>query len=102
MKNERKTNHAFCCLPRAIFDFVLFSSQGPKSSTMRGLLALRWNVGPRWVHVFAAKNNIDFLLFCDFVAEIYKTKKEKETNGIKFKRGGFDKIDWNTWTPDLM
>ena len=69
---------------------------------MRGLLALRWNVGPRWVHVFAAKNNIDFLLFCDFVAEIYKKKKEKETNGIKFKRGGFDKIDWNTWTPDLM
>ena len=50
-------------------------------------------LAPGWVHVFAAKNNIDFLLFCDFVAEIYKTKKEKETNGIKFKRGGFDKID---------
>ena len=43
--------------------------------------------------MFAAKNNIDFLLFCDFVAEIYKKKKEKETNGIKFKRGGVDKID---------
>ena len=28
------------------FDFVLFSFQGPKSSTMRGLLALRWNIGP--------------------------------------------------------
>ena len=81
MKNERKTNHAFRCLPRAIFDFVLFSSQGPKSSTMRGLLALRWNVGPRWVHVFAAKNNIDFLLFCDFVAEIYKKKKKKKQMG---------------------
>ena len=68
MKNERKTNHAFCRLPRAIFDFVRFSSQGPKSFTMRGLLALY--VGPQWAHVF--KKNIDFLLFCDFVAEIYK------------------------------
>ena len=47
------------------------------------------------------KKNIDLLLFCDFVAEIYK-KKKKETNGIKFKRCGFDKIDWNTWTLDLM
>ena len=25
------------------------------------------NVGPQWVHVFAAKKDIDFLLFCDFV-----------------------------------
>ena len=84
MKNEIKTNHAFCmhCLPRAIFDFVLFSSQGPKSSTMRGLVAL----APSWCMC-----NIDLLLFCDFVAEIYK--KKKETNGIKFKRCGFDKID---------
>ena len=78
MKNEIKTNHAFCCIPRATFDFVLFSSQPPKSSTMRGLLAVCWNVGPQWVHVFAAKKNIDFLLFCDFVAEIYK--KSKQTN----------------------
>ena len=81
MKNERKTNHAFCCLPRAIFDFVLFSSQGPKSSTMRGLLALA---------PCGCMCNIDLLLFCDFVAEIYK---KKETNRIKFKRCGFDKID---------
>ena len=79
MKNERKTNHAFCCLPRAIFDFVLFSSQGPKSSTMRGLLALRWNVGPRWVHVFAAKNNIDFLLFLRLCRwDLQKKKKKKQ------------------------
>ena len=79
MKNERKTNHALCCLSRAIFDFVLFSSQGPKQSTMRGLLALCLNVGPGWVHVFAAKKkNLDFLLFCDFVAEIYKKKEKKQ------------------------
>ena len=71
MKNERKTNHAF----RAIFVCVLFSSQCPKSSTMRGLLALCRNIGPVRVHVFAAKKNIDFPifceLFCDFVALIY-------------------------------
>ena len=66
MKNERKTNHAFCCLPRAIFDFVLFSSQGPKSSTMRGLLVLCSNVGPQWVRVFAAKKHrlSTFLRLC--------------------------------------
>ena len=63
-----------------------------KQSTMRGLLALCLNVGPGWVHVFAAKKkNLDFLLFCDFVAEIYKKKKKR--NGITFKRSGFDKID---------
>ena len=87
MKNERKTNHAFCCLRLAIFDFVRFSSQGPKSFTMRGLLALCWNVGPRWVNVF--KKNIDFLLFCDFVAEIYKKNLEKRNKRDKIQEGLF-------------
>ena len=90
MKNERKTIHAFS-RPRAIFDFVLFSSQCPKSSTMRGLFAPCRNIGPRWEDVFAAKKNADFLLFCDFVALNYK--KNTEINAIKFKRSYFDKID---------
>ena len=90
MKNERQTNHALS-LPRAIFDFVLFSSQCPKSSTMRGLFAPCRNIGPRREHVFAAKKNVDFLLFCDFVALNYK--KNIEINAIKFKRSYFDKID---------
>ena len=50
------------------------------------------------------KKNIDFLLFYDFVPEIYKKKNNDnnntEINGMKFKRGCFDKIDWNTWMPD--
>ena len=51
------------------------------------------------------KKNIDFLLFYDFVPEIYKKKKNNdnnntEINGMKFKRGCFDKMDWNTWIPD--
>ena len=87
MKNERKTNHALS-LPRAIFDFVLFSSQCPKSSTMRGLFAPCRNIGLRWEHVFAAKKYVDLLLFCDFVALNYK-KKKTEINAIKFKRGYF-------------
>ena len=89
MKNERKTNHAFCCLPRAIFDFVRFSSQGPKSSTMRGLLALY--VGPRFAPgaCICFKKNIDFLLFCDFVAEIYKKNKEKRNKRDKIQEGWF-------------
>ena len=45
--------------------------------------------------MFAAKKNIDFLifceLFCDFVAFIYK--KNTGINGINFKRDCFDKID---------
>ena len=73
---------------------------------MRGHLALCWNVFPRWMHVSATKKkNIDFLLFYDFVPEIYKKKKNNdnnntEINGMKFKRGCFDKMDWNTWIPD--
>ena len=44
------------------------------------------------------KKNIDFLLFYDFVPEIYKKKKNNdnnntEINGMKFKRGCFDKMD---------
>ena len=51
------------------------------------------------------KKNIDFLLFYDFVPEIYKKKNNSnnnntEINGMKFKRGCFAKIDWNTWIPD--
>ena len=50
------------------------------------------------------KKNIDFLLFYDFVPEIYTKKNNDnnntEINGMKFKRGCFDKIDWNTWMPD--
>ena len=90
MKNERKTNHAFCCLPRAIFDFVRFSSQGPKSSTMRGLLA--FYVGPRCVHVFK-KNTLTFYFSATLSLRSTKKIRKKETKGIKFKRGGFDKID---------
>ena len=53
---------------------------------------------------YLKKKNIDFLLFYDFVPEIYKKKNNDnnntEINGMKFKRGCFDKIDWNTWIPD--
>ena len=92
MKNERKTNHAFCCLPRAIFDFVLFSSQGPNRPQCAVSLLFAEMLAPGACMCLLQKKNIDLLLFCDFVAEIYK-KKKKETNGIKFKRCGFDKID---------
>ena len=73
MKNEIKTNHAFRCLPRAIFDFVLFRSQGPKSSTMRGLLARAPG---------GCMCNTDLLLFCDFVAEICKKKNKNKWDKI--------------------
>ena len=89
MKNERKTNHAFCRLPRAIFDFVRFSSQGPKSFTMRGLLALY--VGPQWAHVF--KKTLTFYFSATLSLRSTKKIRKKEAKGIKFKRGGFDKID---------
>ena len=68
--------------PRAIFDFVLFSSQGAKSSTRRGLLVLNKKIGPRWVHVFAVKKNVKFLLFCDFIAPIYKKNNNNNNRNI--------------------
>ena len=45
------------------------------------------------MHVFAAKKNIEFLLFCDFIAPIYKKKKKTEINRIKFKRGCLEEIN---------
>ena len=66
---------------------------------MRGFLTLCWNIGPRWVHVFAAKKKrrlSTFLRLCRSDLQ----KKNTGKNGIKFKRGCFDKIDRNTWTPD--
>ena len=44
------------------------------------------------MHVFAAKKTIEFLLFCDFIAPIYK-KKKTEINRIKFKRGCLEEIN---------
>ena len=35
------------------------------------------------------KKNIDFLLFCDFVAEIYKKNKEKRNKRDKIQEGWF-------------
>ena len=49
-------------------------------------------IGPRWVHVSAAKkNNIDsiFLRLCQSDLQ----KKKTEINGINFKSGCCDKID---------
>ena len=42
--------------------------------------------------MFAAKKNIEFLLFCDFFAAIYK-KRKTEINRIKFKRGCLEEIN---------
>ena len=39
------------------------SSQCPKTSTMRGLLALCGKIEPRWVRVFAAKKINRFSIF---------------------------------------
>ena len=50
------------------------------------------------VHVFAAKKNrriSTFLRLCR--SDLQKNTK---INGIKFKRGCLDKIDWNSWIPD--
>ena len=65
---------------------------------MRGLLALCWNIGPRWVHVFAAKKKSRLSTLLRLCRS--DLQNNTEINGIKFKRGYFDKIDWNTWTPD--
>ena len=57
MKNGRKTT-----MPSARHLGMSVSSQCPKTSSIRGLLALGAKIGSRWVHVFAAKK-IDFLSF---------------------------------------
>ena len=106
MKNEIKKQPCLPvpphCLPRAIFDFVLFSSQCPKSSTMRGLLALCWKYrAPVGACVAANKKKRKKPRLSTFWPLCRSDlQNNTEINGIKFKRGCFDKIDWNTWTPD--
>ena len=56
MKNGKTT------MPSARHLGMSVSSQCPKTSSIRGLLALGAKIGPRWVHAFAAKK-IDFLSF---------------------------------------
>ena len=63
----------------------------PTSSTMRGDLAM----------CLLLKKNIDFLTFLRLGHwDLKKNNNNTEINGMKFKRGCFDKIDWNTWIPD--
>ena len=61
------------------------------------------NLCPRWVHVSAAykqKHRLStFLRLCPWDLQ-NNNNNNTEINGMKFKRGCFDKIDWNTWMPD--
>ena len=58
-----KTGENQPCLPSrpgANFFFNKFSSQCPKTSTMRCRLALCRKIGPQWVHVFASTKTFSF------------------------------------------
>ena len=50
------------------------------------------------VHVFAAKKTRRISTFLRLCRS--DLQKNTEINGIKFKRGCLDKIDWNSWIPD--
>ena len=98
MKNERKTNHAFGIAFRApslILSFLAPSA--PNRPQYAVSLLFAENIGPRWVHVLLLKKHrlSTFWRLCRS-----DLRKNTGINRIKFKRDCFDKIDWNTWTPD--
>ena len=79
MKNERKTNHAFCIAFRAPSLILCFlAPRVPHRPQCAATLLFAEMYVPGGACVCCLKKNIDFLLFYDFVAEIYKKQQQQQ------------------------